>query len=415
MRACTTIAANFIAYARVLADSFAEHHPGGTLTVLVIDDPGEKIGEGEPFEVLRPADIGVTAAAFDRTALLFDVRGLADFMSPFLLRHLVARDGECVLLDADSIVTGSLDEVAVLAREHGSVVTMHSLTPLEGADGHEAELLFLAAGVFNSGCMGFAATGRAFLDWWSDRVSRDWVSAPAGGYHFAQPYLTLGAALFGAHVLRDPGINVMGWNLQDRDVALVDGRWRVGDVALRQFHFVGVFDPQRPDALATRSATVSWPDLDERPGVQALCREYAEQLRAAGHAETFPDGYRYARLPGATPVDERIRWLYREALLQACHEEAPAPPLPYSGDDPGQFLGWLNEAPPDHHPYTPGVSRYLLAVRGERPDLVERFPDVPGAGNLAYLEWVRDSGAAANAIPTTLFEPALTAVVARAL
>jgi hypothetical protein len=380
--------------------------------VLVIDDPETTVGDGERFQVLRPPDIGVDPADFDRTALLFDVRGLADFMSPFLLRHLVARDGECILLDADSLVTGNLGEVAALAREHGAVVSLHSLAPLQGVDGHEAELLFLAAGIFNTGCTAFAAPGLPFLDWWSERVSRDWISAPAGGHHYAQPYLTLGAALFEAHILRDPGVNVMGWSLQHRDVARVDGRWQVDGSPLRQFHFVGVFDPEQADALATRSATVSWPDIDERPGVRALCREYADRLAAAGHAETFSAGHRYDRLPDGTAVDDRIRWLYRDAVLRAADGDGPAPPLPFSAADPERFVHWLNDAPAEHHPYAPAVSRYLLTVRGERPELERRFPDVPGAHNAAYLEWLRDAGPAANAIPPALFEPALGAVLA---
>ncbi len=38
VNACTIIAANYLSYARVLADSFLAHHPDGAFTVLVIDD-----------------------------------------------------------------------------------------------------------------------------------------------------------------------------------------------------------------------------------------------------------------------------------------------------------------------------------------------------------------------------------------
>jgi hypothetical protein len=56
MNICTIIAKNYIAHARVLAQSHKEHHPEGTCYVLVIDDTEGYIDASlEPFELVTPA------------------------------------------------------------------------------------------------------------------------------------------------------------------------------------------------------------------------------------------------------------------------------------------------------------------------------------------------------------------------
>jgi hypothetical protein len=48
IQACTIIAANQLAAARVLAESFFTHHPNGAFAVLVVDDePRELMPDGE--------------------------------------------------------------------------------------------------------------------------------------------------------------------------------------------------------------------------------------------------------------------------------------------------------------------------------------------------------------------------------
>ena len=53
---CTIIAKNYVAQARVLARSFAEHHPDGRFWTLIIDDFADYIDPArEPFTILTPS------------------------------------------------------------------------------------------------------------------------------------------------------------------------------------------------------------------------------------------------------------------------------------------------------------------------------------------------------------------------
>jgi hypothetical protein len=91
VHACTIIARNYLAQARVLAESFLEHHPDDSFSVLIIDDARSPLSGGhDPFETLRPADIGLERSEVHRMAALYDVLELSTAVKPWLLRYLLA-------------------------------------------------------------------------------------------------------------------------------------------------------------------------------------------------------------------------------------------------------------------------------------------------------------------------------------
>ena len=70
--ASTIIARNYLAHARVMAESFFGHHQDGDFTVLVIDDEVRQFDEpGEPFCCMRLVDIGLDRSSdSDKKSLL---------------------------------------------------------------------------------------------------------------------------------------------------------------------------------------------------------------------------------------------------------------------------------------------------------------------------------------------------------
>ena len=108
MNVCTIIAKNYLAYARVLARSFARHHPDGRFWTLIIDDFAGRIDPTmEPFEVLTPAEI--ECEPFLEMAMRYSVLELSTAVKPWLLRHLMSETGAPVTyLDPDIRIYGSL-------------------------------------------------------------------------------------------------------------------------------------------------------------------------------------------------------------------------------------------------------------------------------------------------------------------
>jgi hypothetical protein len=92
MNICTIIAKNYIAHARVLAQSHKEHHPEGTCYVLVIDDTEGYIDASlEPFELVTPAQLDIDD--YEHMAAIYDVLELSTAVKPWLLRHLLDERG----------------------------------------------------------------------------------------------------------------------------------------------------------------------------------------------------------------------------------------------------------------------------------------------------------------------------------
>ena len=85
VHACTIIARNYLPFARVLARSFHDHHPGGRVTALVLDDLERELDPRlEPFEIMHLDDLFDTQERHD-LAMIYDVMELATAVKPFLL------------------------------------------------------------------------------------------------------------------------------------------------------------------------------------------------------------------------------------------------------------------------------------------------------------------------------------------
>ncbi len=415
MKACTIIARNYLAHARVLAESFLSHHPDSSFTVLVIDAPTSASGEGEPFETLLPTHIGLDDEEFRRMTMIYDVLELATAVKPWLLRQLLADGGDVVAyFDPDIEVFAPLDEIEELAGEHGIVLTPH-ITDAAARDTNElAEDAILIAGMYN---LGFLGVGRGddtqrFLDWWMERVARECVVEPHRGRFVDQRWVDFVPSLFDAYILRDPAYNVAWWNLANRDLAWTGERYEVDGEPLRFFHFSG-YSPDEPHLLSKHQGPAPLVRLSERPAVARICAEYAERLLASGYREAASHPYGFGRLPGGVPVDGRMRRLYRAELAAAERGEAPEPPTPFDAEHPERFVEWLQR--PDDRAGPGTVSRYLAAIYADRPDLQVAFPNLRWMPD-DYLEWARTTGAAEEAIPPELvqgYTPTATRALAR--
>lgn len=410
MIASTVITARYAPYARVLGRSFLEHHPGAPFAVLVVDDPRGDVVVDERFIRLRPADVGIDDRELHRRAVMFDSQGLTCSMKPALLRQLLAQggpDATALLLDADSYVYGDLRHVAEPAARHDIVLTPHSTV---ARDDFDVEPMIIRTGAFNSGFVAVGAGALPFLDWWHQRTARRCVADPGSGVFNEQAWLDLVPGLFEHHVLRDPGVNVSGFGMHYRDV-LWDADGPAGvpaleDGPLRHFHFLCRFDPEFPDHLTGDPAVAQhWPAPATRPGFVRLARDYAQRLLAAGYREVRAVPAPFDTLPGGAPLTPLIRRLYREGVIEADRTGGSEPPNPWDAGI-SSFLSWLNE-PAGGAPGTPQATRYLMALRAERADLILTFPDVPGADMPAFLAWAATKAdAEQDGIPAALVAPA---------
>ena len=378
--ACTIIARNYLAHARVLAESFFAHHPDGSFTVLVIDDPEHVPRTGEQFAVLTPYDLGLDRAEVHRMAFIYDVKEFATALKPWLLRRLLGDHEAVAYFDPDIQVFSPLDDISALAGERGIVLTPHVTEPLPRDGLLPDDEMLLRAGIYN---LGFVAVGRKsapFLDWWAERLTRDCIVAVDQGIFVDQRWIDFVPTLFEHEVLRDPACNVAYWNVAQRGLTFDGERYEVHGKPLRFYHFSG-FSPDSMHLLSAHMGSVPRILLDEHGDVRRLCDEYARRLRAHGYARD-EETYRFDTLPGGLAIDAAARREVREAIIVAERAGAATAPDPFDPASVHSFLDWLAE-PGDAR----ALPRYLDALYRRRGDLQATFPEVAYCDHRRFLEW----------------------------
>jgi hypothetical protein len=229
INACTIIAGNYVAAARVLTESFFAHHPDGSFTVLVVDDEARELTADSALDARiewwRLADLGLEAAEIRLLAGIYDVTELSTSVKPLFLKALVRARGSAVMyLDPDTRVFGSLADVPLLADQYGLVLTPHMTRPLPD-DGHRIDALFvLASGVYNLGFAAVAPSAEPCLDWWWRQTRRHGIADVQQHMFADQRWADYMPSLFSHHLLKDPGYNVAYWNLHERPLTRTQGR-----------------------------------------------------------------------------------------------------------------------------------------------------------------------------------------------
>lgn len=385
MHVCTIIAKNYLAHARVLAESFRRHHPDGTLHVLVLDDyEGYFDPDAEPFELVTPEELHIDG--FEEMAAVYDVLELSTAVKPWLLRTLLERTqgAGIVYLDPDIEIFGSLEPVEELMHQGGLVLIPHVTAPMPRDGRKPSETDILIAGAFNLGFMGLGNddAAQALLDWWSERLRTDCRVDPERGFFVDQRWMDFAPGIVSRlEILRDPGYDVAYWNLPSRTLSRNGTAYLVDDSPLRFFHFSG-YDPGRRDQLSRHQDRI---ELRSDPVLSELCDRYGDSLVEQGYPEVKSWPYSYAELPGGIALDRPTR-----RLLAAALEEGRLIDSVFDPEAAQRFVAWLNEPAPSGGAH--GVTRYLLAVYEERRDLRRRFPDLDGGDGVGLVEWARERG-----------------------
>lgn len=394
MNICTIIAKNYLAHARVLAESFQRNHPDGRCFVLVIDETEGYIDAAdEAFVLVRPDEIGLDA--FDEMRGAYGVMELSTAVKPWLLRHMLEHhdDGSGVAyMDPDIEVISRMVELEAALREHAVVLTPHVLhgMPRDGKKPSETDILM--AGVYNLGFIGMSGREDAHLvlDWWSERLLTDCHVAPERGLFVDQRWVDFVPGLISdLKILRHPAYNVAYWNLPERDLQRRGEEYLAGGEPLRFFHYSG-YSPDRRTLLSKHQDRV---EIAGGEPLWTICNAYGDALEAAGFHEVRDLPYEHDVLPSGTRLTPLMRALYRTAV-----EAGTAPESLFTPAAEADFTAWL-AAPSDE---APALSRYLYALWAGRSDLRRAYPAVEDGDVDGYLGWCAVYGRDQVGIPAAL-------------
>ncbi|MEM8962837.1 MAG: hypothetical protein AAGD38_15235, partial [Acidobacteriota bacterium] len=385
LSACTIVSKNYLAYARVLARSFREHHPDGRFFVLLVDRNDSHIDPAdEPFELLEVEDLTIP----ERAGFLFkySIIEANTAVKPYLLAHLFATHDlpRLAYLDPDILVTRRLEPILDGLDRASIVLTPHLDTPIDD-DAHPNEQAILQAGTYN---LGFIALRRSdavdrLLSWWQERLHDQCVVRVEEGLFVDQKWIDLVPGLFTNEVaiLPDPGLNVAYWNLHGRELRRDGDDVSVNDQPLYFFHFSGI-DPERLEPVSKHQNRFRFGDLDA--ATQSLYRDYARRVLDAGHREARPWPYAFGTFADGSRIPDVARRLYLN--MPPARRERFGDPF---ASGPGSYAAWLNESP-KRSKRRPHLTRLLQHLWRQRPDLQRIFPDPAGEDLSDFSAWALD-------------------------
>ncbi|MGI8482287.1 MAG: glycosyltransferase family 4 protein [Chthoniobacterales bacterium] len=391
MQGCTVVMRRQLAYARVLARSFHQHHPGCGFSVLVLDRDANP-GPTEPggVEFLGLGDVGLPDGEAERLPMIYTPLDLVEVVKPFLLMHSAMVGADTAMLFAPEVeIFAPLTDLVERVRERHVLFSDDASLPMA-----------ISSHSRTPGLIAVASDNHPFLEGWMGltlaSIGDEDGDAPASAWFKS-------VANLAQHVLDDRGCNVGYWNLPGRHLTPLHDHYEIDGTALRFFNFRG-YEPRKPHLLSRHQDNDPAILLSEHPQIARLCDAYRDQLLAAGHMEPSSDYSPFEGLPGGLKIDPLMKRIYRKGLEIFRAGAGPEPVSPFGIGGEREFLAWLNE------PLTKGgpvVTRYMLGAYQERDDLGTVFPDPLGADAAGFHDWFLGFGRAELNTPIPLLPAAV--------
>jgi hypothetical protein len=310
VHAFTSITANYLPKARVLAQTLRSFHPEMPLHAVLCDaiPPGVRL-EDEPFASFLTLP-ELIPGRWRQWVFMHRLVEAATGVKGFALRRLL-EDSSCeavLYFDPDIVVLAPLDGLLQRFTRASILLTPHLTEPewtLEGVADHEISAL--RHGAFNLGFLGVKKSdeGLRFARWWAARLDHFCFDDIPAGLFTDQRWMDLAPALFaGLEIVRDPEYNVCTWNLSHRRVSgAPDSGWLVNGRPMVFYHFSGIDSGAQEIMLRKYGQGM--------PALFQLREWYLDQCRRAGQAECSRLPWSFGCYDDGELIRDAERRLYR--------------------------------------------------------------------------------------------------------
>lgn len=288
--AFTVCSANYLPFAKTLADSLVRHNAGYQFVLALADTYN---GYDEAFFAPHRI-VPVTAmnlAALEEMNGRYTLFQLSCALKPFIAEWLLQEYPSCNRLfyfDSDIALYGALSEAETILENHCLVLTPHVSEALPFEAGTFTELDTLHAGIYNAGFFGINRSNESlsFLWWWKSRMEHLCLIDAERGLFVDQVWLSFAPLYFKTTFIQfNPGYNHAYWNFTHRKLSRKGEGYAVNEeYPLVFFHFSG-YDVRRPGVLSKHRVAYSF---DVYPEYEALYKNYAKAVWANGGEAYFP-------------------------------------------------------------------------------------------------------------------------------
>ena len=319
---CTVITKNYLAHARMLADSIEQHNHGLKLYVLLADeiddyfDPKLENFELIPWQNLPDQEqVKKMLFYYSPFELCCALRGLLhEYM------YEVVRAKEWIFLDSDIKVFGSLDPAFQNLSMYSISLTAHSTksVDIKFAANHETDILI--SGMYNAGFLGLRRDENAklFINWFKSRLSIYCCDERSKGMFVDQLWLNFAPLYFqNVGLLKEPGANIGHWNIHEKEIHTNnDGTIKVDGSDLMFVHFSGLDLHDLGHISKHNRKLYEGQDLEFW---KPLAQSYSDSLMKFGYLDAFAYPYKYGFYKTGMLIKIEERRAYYHNMTNGTH------------------------------------------------------------------------------------------------
>lgn len=310
----TSVCANYIPKAKVLAMSVKKYHPDAKFVVCLIEREVPAFAKNFEYfdEVILAKDIGIEN--FDKFIFQHSIVEASTAVKGEFFHYLMNRfpeEDSVVYLDPDIEVYNYFDELILLFEENSIILAPHLTDPEKNIDAvMDNELCALQHGVFN---LGFLAVkndkrGNEFIEWWASRLRMFCYDDIPKGIFTDQKWIDLAPCFFNVFILKHPGYDIAPWNLSRRKITKSKNNFLVNDVPLKFFHFSG-FDSGANEGMINKYVP------DKNSIVYSIRDSYVKKLNEMGQSQYGNYSWTYNNYFNGKIIKRSIRLTFRNSEI----------------------------------------------------------------------------------------------------
>jgi len=298
--AYTVCTASHLGQAKTMADSLAKHNPSYEIIIGLLDKLDKRIDAEafKPYRLLPVEELAIPE--FADMCVKYSLMELSCALKSFYASYLLEKESPDMLVyvDTDIMVFDSFQYAEEKIQDYSIILSPHITSPYPADNKRPQENTITNVGNYNGGFFVLRNDGnaRAFLRWWENHMKDKCFDRPADGLFVDQVWFNYVPIFFpGVFIIDHDGYNIAYWNIHERDIEKVNGRFVVNKkFPLVFLHFSG-YSFKHPDQIARHQDRF---EMAELPCYRELFQQIQNGLIENKHESFLTIQSSYARPTG---------------------------------------------------------------------------------------------------------------------
>jgi len=278
--AFTICSNNYLAKAKVVADTFITHHPDYEFLFFLVDiiDNNLDYSTLGKYQLIQ---IHKIVPNIEELATKYNIVELNTAVKPAIFLYFLYKlnINTVIYLDPDLMIFNRFVEVEEELKKGNTnlVITPHFCSPIDDGK-YPSEIDFMPFGLYNLGFIAIknSIESKHFLKWWHERLMKYCYIQPDKAMFTDQLWVNYAPLFFnGVSILKHLGYNVANWNLYEREITVNDDVFYINQkYELKFFHFSN-YQFDNPYII---SKYQNRHNINDKPYLRLLIDKYQTQL-----------------------------------------------------------------------------------------------------------------------------------------